>query len=221
MSSLIKNDIAIAAKKRFYFDENGAIQVNKNAPSHYTVSPSKVVKKRWGVDEDIGMNVPANMRTTEQHGKGVAYDLEYGGPTVNAPDTWRIIDESKVTTLPNGNKVFHEGYVVSKGHQRIVHAEGAMNNLPPGGNFKIDKVETHFTSNAEETLRKLAADKNASFEVGKVKFGSAMEETFLIELTPDMLTPYVQYFKHGGLVEAIPYNPLRSVLDVLGPVGAY
>ena len=43
VSSLIKNDIAIAAKKRFYFDENGVLQINKNAPSHYTVRPRKVV----------------------------------------------------------------------------------------------------------------------------------------------------------------------------------
>ena len=113
------------------------------------------------------MHVPANRRVTEQHGKGVAYDLEYGGPNVNDP------------------------------------------------------TGKHFTSNAEETLKKIASDKNASLEIGKVKFGANMEDTFLIELTPEMLTPYVQYFKHGGLVEAIPYNPLRSVLDVLGPIGAY
>ena len=152
----------------FLFDENGVLQINKNAPSHYTVSPSKVVKERWSVpDDQYGMHVPPNRRTTEQHGKGVAYDLEYGGPNVNDP------------------------------------------------------TGKHFTSNAEETLKKIASDKNASLEIGKVKFGANMEDTFLIELTPEMLTPYVQYFKHGGLVEAIPYNPLRSVLDVLGPIGAY
>ena len=168
VSSLIKNDIAIAAKKRFYFDENGVLQINKSAPSHYTVSPSKVVKERWSVPDDrYGMHVPANMRTTEQHGKGVAYDLEYGGPNVT------------------------------------------------------DASGKHFTGNAEETLKKIASSKNAEFSIGKVKFKNKMEDTFLIELTPEMLTPYVQYFKHGGLVEAIPYNPLRSVLDVLGPIGAY
>ena len=168
VSSLIKNDIAIAAKKRFYFDENGVLQINKSAPSHYTVSPSKVVKERWSVpDDQFGMHVPANMRTTDQHGKGVAYDLEYGGPNVT------------------------------------------------------DASGKHFTGNAEETLKKIASSKNAEFSIGKVKFKNKMEDTFLIELTPEMLTPYVQYFKHGGLVEAIPYNPLRSVLDVLGPIGAY
>ena len=167
VSSLIKNDIAIAAKKRFYFDENGVLQINKNAPSHYTVSPSKVVKNRWSVPDQYGMHVPANMRTTQQHGKGVAYDLEYGGPNVT------------------------------------------------------DASGRHFTGNAEETLKKIASSKNAEFSIGKVKFKNKMEDSFLIELTPEMLTPYVQYFKHGGLVEAIPYNPLRSVLDVLGPIGAY
>ncbi|MEE1550175.1 MAG: hypothetical protein V1244_00965, partial [Nitrospinaceae bacterium] len=161
------NDIAIAAKKRFYFDENGVLQINKNAPSHYTVSPSKVVKNRWRVPDQYGMHVPANMRTTQQHGKGVAYDLEYGGPNVT------------------------------------------------------DASGRHFTGNAEETLKKIASSKNAEFSIGKVKFKNKMEDSFLIELTPEMLTPYVQYFKHGGLVEAIPYNPLRSVLDVLGPIGAY
>ena len=168
VDAIIKNDIAIAAKKRFYFDENGVLQINKNAPSHYTVSPSKVVKARWNVpDEQFGMHVAPNMRTTEQHGKGVAFDLQYGGP--------KVVDH-------NGNA---------------------------------------FRGNAEETLRRIAANKNAEFSIGKVNFGGTFEDSFLIELTPEMLTPYVQYFKHGGLVEAIPYNPLRSVLDVLGPIGAY
>jgi len=168
VDALIKNDIAIGAKKRFYFDENGVMQINKNAPSHYTVAPSKVVKKKWSVpDDQFGMQVPPNMRTTEQHGKGVAFDLQYGGP--------KVVDH-------NGNP---------------------------------------FRSNAEETMRRIASEKNAEFSIGKVKFEGIFEDSFLVEYTPEMLTPYVQYFKHGGLVEAIPYNPLRSVLDVLGPIGAY
>ncbi len=168
VSSLIKNDLAIAAKKRFYFDENGVLQVNKNAPSHYSVAPSITQKKRWSVDTNKGMNVPPNMRTTKEHGKAVAYDLEYGGPNVTDP------------------------------------------------------AGRHFTSNAEETLRKISSAKNAEFSIGKVKHGNEMVDSFLIELTPEMLTPYVQYFKHGGLVEKIPqYNPLKSVLDVLGPIGEY
>ena len=168
VSSLIKNDLAIAAKKRFYFDENGVLQVNKNTPSHYSVSPSKVVKQRWHVpDEQYGMHIAANRRTTEQHGKGVAYDLEYGGPNV---------------TDPNGK---------------------------------------HFRGNVEETLRKVASDKNANFSIGKVQYGDNFEDSFLLELTPEMLTPYVQYFKIGGLVEKISqYTSLQSVLDVLGPIGA-
>ena len=48
-----------------------------------------------------------------------------------------------------------------------------------------------------------------------------MENAFMIELTPEMLTSHVQYFKVGGLVEKIPqYTSLQSVLDVLGPIGA-
>ena len=167
VDALIKNDIAMAAKKRFYFDENGVLKINKNAPSHYSVSPSKVVKKRAHVPDEYGMHVPANRRTTIQHGKGVAYDLEYGGPNV---------------TDSNGK---------------------------------------HFRGNAEETLRKVASDKNANFSIGKVQYGANFEDSFLIELTPEMLTPYVQYFKVGGLVEKIPqYTSLQSVLDVLGPIGA-
>ena len=89
-------------------------------------------------------------------------------------------------------------------------------------NIKIEKVKTHFTSNSEATLRKIASEKNAEFSIGKVKHGNEMVDSYLIELTPDMLTPFAQYFKHGGLVEKIPqYNPLKSVLDVIGPIGAY
>ena len=90
-----------------------------------------------------------------------------------------------------------------------------------GPNIK-DHNGNLFRGNAEESLRKIAANKNATFSVGKVNFGGTFEDTFLIEITPEMLTPYVQYFKHGGLVEKISqYNPLKSVLDVLGPIGAY
>ena len=180
VSTLIKNDLSIAAKNRFYFDENGVLQVNKSAPSHYTVSPSEIVKERWmGSSSKLGMNIPPNMRVQPDHGKAVAYDLEYGGPNIH---THQVIDESKAVTDTQ-----------------------------------------HFTGNAEEVLRKLASEKNASFEIGKIDFGKAnMTDSYIIELTPEMLTPYVQYFKHGGLVESIPqYNPLRSVLDTLGPIGAY
>ena len=94
-------------------------------------------------------------------------------------------------------------------------------DLQYGGPKVVDHNGNAFRGNAEETLRRIAANKNAEFSIGKVNFGGTFEDSFLIELTPEMLTPYVQYFKHGGLVEAIPYNPLRSVLDVLGPIGAY
>ena len=172
VDAIIKNDLAIAAKKLFYFDENGVLKVNKGVPTHYAVSPSNVVKNRWmksAMEEnpDIGMSVPPNMRTSREHGQAVAYDMQYGGPNI-------------------------------KDHN---------------GNL--------FRGNSEESLRRIASNKNATFSVGKVNFGGKFEDTYIIELTPEMLTPYVQYFKHGGLVEAIPYNPLRSVLDVLGPIGAY
>ena len=232
VSSLIKNDVAIAAQKRFYFDENGVLQVNKNAPSHYSVAPSVTQKNRWMQSSmrdnpDIGMNTPPNMRSTREHGQAVAYDLEYGGPNVYAPDTWQVVDESKIIKDIDGKIVrYEDGYVVSKGHPRIVSAEGVLNKMVDDGlsieNIKIEKVKTHFTSNSEATLRKIASEKNAEFSIGKVKHGNEMVESYLIELTPEMLTPFAQYFKHGGLVEKIPqYNPLQSVLDVLGPIGAY
>ena len=232
VSSLIKNDVAIAAQKRFYFDENGVLQVNKNAPSHYSVAPSVTQKNRWMQSSmtdnpNIGMNTPPNMRTTRAHGQAVAYDLEYGGPQVYAPDTWQVIDESKIIKDIDGKIVrYEDGYVVSKGHPRIVSAEGVLNKMVDDGlsieNIKIEKVKTHFTSNSEATLRKIASEKNAEFSIGKVKHGNEMVDSYLIELTPDMLTPFAQYFKHGGLVEKIPqYNPLKSVLDVIGPIGAY
>ena len=232
VSSLIKNDVAIAAQKRFYFDENGVLQVNKNAPSHYSVAPSVTQKNRWMQSSmrdnpDIGMNTPPNMRSTREHGQAVAYDLEYGGPQVYAPDTWQVIDESKIIKDIDGKIVrYEDGYVVSKGHPRIVSAEGVLNKMVDDGlsieNIKIEKVKTHFTSNSEATLRKIASEKNAEFSIGKVKHGNEMVESYLIELTPEMLTPFAQYFKHGGLVEKIPqYNPLKSVLDVIGPIGAY
>ena len=102
------------------------------------------------------MNTPPNMRTTSEHGKAVAYDLEYGGPNVYAPDTWQVVDESKIIKDIDGNVSFGEGYYISKGHKSEREAMNEMADLNlTGESLKIEKVKTHFTSNAEETKKNI------------------------------------------------------------------
>ena len=60
-------------------------------------------------------------------------------------------------------------------------------------------------------------------EIGKVDFGDAGSavDTFMIELTPDMLLPYKAYFNDGGLVKkSIIYTPIVPLKRVLSPIGA-
>jgi len=164
VDAIIKNDVYNAAKKRFYFDENGALQVNKDAPSYYGVAPNKAVKAYRG-----GQGVELPPDSIDRSGKMVAYDMQYGGPNLN------------------------------------------------------DHTGTHFTGNVEESLNKIANAKSSKVEVGKVEFGMAGEgvDTFMIELTPDMLFPYKAYKKDGGLVKkSILYTPIVSVNELLSPIGA-
>ena len=164
VDAIVKNDVYNAAKKRFYFDESGALQVNKDAPSHYGVAPAKAIKAYRG-----GNGVELSPDNVDRSGKMVAYDMQYGGPNLN------------------------------------------------------DHTGTHFTGNVEETLNKIANAKSSKVEVGKVAFGDAGEgvDTFMIELTPDMLFPYKAYKKDGGLVKkSILYTPIVSVNELLSPIGA-
>ena len=91
-----------------------------------------------------------------------------------------------------------------------------------GGPNLNDHTGQHFTSNVEETLNKIANMKNSKVEIGKVDMGHAGSgvDTFMIELTPDMLTPYKAYKKDGGLVKKrILYTPIVSLNDLLSPIG--
>ena len=92
-----------------------------------------------------------------------------------------------------------------------------------GGPNLNDHTGAHFTSNVEESLNRIAKNKGSKVEVGKVDFGNAGSavDTFMIELTPDMLLPYKAYFNDGGLVKkSILYTPIVPLKRVLSPIGA-
>jgi hypothetical protein len=164
VDALIKNDVYEAAKKRFYFDENGAIQINRDAPSHYAVAPAKAVRAA-----DPTRGIKLDPTDPNRSGKAVAYDMQYGGPKA------------------------------------------------------VDHTGAHFTSNSEESLRRIAKSKNSDVSIGTIDFGNSGSEveTYLLELTPDMLTPYATYFKDGGIVQKKKmFNPVLSINDILRPIGA-
>ena len=163
VDALIKKDVYEAAKKRFYFDESGQIQINKKAPSHYSVAPVEQVR---AARPSRGMRLAPD--NPQRDGSAVAYDLQYGSPN------------------------------------------------------SVDHLGNKFTSNTEESLRRLAKTKNSQLEIGQIEYSDGPSDAFMIELTPDMLTPYAQYYKDGGLVEKrSTYNPLLSVSDIIGSIGVY
>lgn len=95
-------------------------------------------------------------------------------------------------------------------------------DLQYGGPNSVDHLGNKFTSNTEESLRRLAKTKNSQLEIGQIEYSDGPSDAFMIELTPDMLTPYAQYYKDGGLVEKrSTYNPLLSVSDIIGSIGVY
>ena len=154
----------------------------------------------------------------------------------NAAKKRFILDENGNITINNDAPAY---YAVAPAKVVKAYRGGMGVELPPndpsrrgqmvaydmqyGGPNLNDYTGQHFTSNTEETLNKIANMKNSKVEVGKVVFGANGEsaDTFIIELTPEMLLPYKAYKKDGGLIKkSILYTPIVSIDKLLSPIGA-
>ena len=154
----------------------------------------------------------------------------------NAAKKRFILDENGSITINNDAPAY---YAVAPAKVVKAYRGGMGVELPPndpsrrgqmvaydmqyGGPNLNDYTGQHFTSNTEETLNKIANMKNSKVDVGKVVFGANGEvaDTFIIELTPEMLLPYKAYKKDGGLIKkSILYTPIVSIDKLLSPIGA-
>jgi len=144
---------------------------------------------------------------------------EAGNLVVNqsAPSHYAVVPSKAVKAYQGGRGVEVPPDAERRSGKMVAY------DMQYGGPNLNDHTGQHFTSNVEETLNKIANMKNSKVEVGKVDMGSAGSgvDTFMIELTPDMLTPYKAYKKDGGLVKkSILYTPIVSLNDLLSPIGA-
>ena len=135
----------------------------------------------------------------------------------SAPSHYGVAPNKAIKAYRGGNGVELSPDNVDRDGKMVAY------DMQYGGPNLNDHTGTHFTGNVEETLNKIANAKSSKVEVGKVAFGDAGEgvDTFMIELTPDMLFPYKAYKKDGGLVKkSILYTPIVSVNELLSPIGA-
>ena len=135
----------------------------------------------------------------------------------SAPSHYAVVPSKAVKAYQGGRGVEVPPNAENRSGKMVAY------DMQYGGPNLNDHTGQHFTSNVEETLNKIANMKNSKVEVGKVDMGHAGSgvDTFMIELTPDMLTPYKAYKKDGGLVKkSILYTPIVSLNDLLSPIGA-
>ena len=174
---LIKRDLYAAAERLFAEKADGAA-------TWYAISPSKLIRDRYGQAGDV--SVPISQRTKDM--KGIGMDEFYGGPNAVAPKTWQIVDR-------DGRLI--KGKFASKDAAR-----SEWSQMPDRVSFQIKEAEPkHYTSVLEKALIRAAKENNSEVKKIKVKTGqNTYTESFAIKLTPEMLLPHKTHRKDGGMV---------------------
>ena len=164
--------------------------------------------------------VDAIIKNDIYHAAKARFSFDDAGNLVvnqSAPSHYAVVPSKAVKAYQGGRGVEVPPNAENRSGKMVAY------DMQYGGPNLNDHTGQHFTSNVEETLNKIANMKNSKVEVGKVDMGHAGSgvDTFMIELTPDMLTPYKAYKKDGGLVKkSILYTPIVSLNDLLSPIGA-
>jgi hypothetical protein len=183
--TLIKRDLFQAAERLF-------VEKADDAATWYAISPSKLIRDRYGQAGDV--SVPISQRTKDM--KGIGMDEFYGGPNAVAPKTWQIVD-------PDGRLI--KGKFASKDEARQYAHE-----LGGGADYMVKAAEPkHYTSVLEKALQRAAKENNSEIKKIKVKIGdNKYVDSYAIKLTPEMLLPHKTHRKDGGMV----YTP--EIIDI-------
>ena len=183
--ALIKRDLYQAAERLF-------VDKADNAATWYAISPSKLIRSRYGQSGDV--SVPISQRTKDM--KGIGMDEFYGGPNAVAPKTWQIIDR--------------DGRVIKGKFASKDAARSEWSQMTDRGSLQIKEAEPkHYTSVLEKALQRAAKENNSEVKKINVKTGpNTYTESFAIKLTPEMILPHKTHRKDGGIV----YTP--EIIDI-------
>ena len=208
--ALVKNDLAMAAKRKF-------VDKDANAADWYVISPAELITNRYGQAGTTA--TPFAERTKNMKGIG-QYEF-YGGPNVTDPDGKHytsILEQSLRRAAKVNNAEFKivkvqigEAKSVSRSVQ-IVNAQGdivkefkmAKSSKAEDFGDVMNKAEDYINESGAEGLMARPVETPSGFKT---------IDAYAIKLTPEMVLPTKTHLASGGYVR---YDPLVSIDEMIG-----
>ena len=208
--ALVKNDLAMAAKRKF-------VDKDANASDWYVISPAELVANRYG---QKGTTATAYAERTKDM-KGIGQYEFYGGPNVTDPDGKHftsILEQSLRRAAKTNNAEFKivkvqigEPKSISRSVQ-ITNAQGdvvkefKMSKSSKAEDFGavMEKAENYIAETGAEGLMARPVETPSGFKT---------IDAYAIKLTPEMVLPTKTHLASGGYVR---YDPLVSIDEMIG-----
>ena len=208
--ALVKNDLAMAAKRKF-------VDKDANASDWYVVSPAELITNRYGQAGTTA--TPFAERTKSMKGIG-QYEF-YGGPNVTDPDGKHytsILEQSLRRAAKVNNAEFKivkvqigEPKSISRSVQ-IVNAQGdivkefkmAKSSKAEDFGDVMNKAEDYINESGAQGLMARPVETPSGFKT---------IDAYAIKLTPEMVLPTKTHLASGGYVR---YDPLVSIDEMIG-----
>ena len=208
--ALVKNDLAMAAKRKF-------VDKDANASDWYVVSPAELITNRYGQAGTTA--TPFAERTKNMKGIG-QYEF-YGGPNVTDPNGKHytsILEQSLRRAAKVNNAEFKivkvqigEPKSLSRSVQ-IVNAQGdivkefkmAKSSKAEDFGDVMNKAEDYINESGAQGLMARPVETPSGFKT---------IDAYAIKLTPEMVLPTKTHLASGGYVR---YDPLVSIDEMIG-----
>ena len=207
---VVKNDLAMAAKRKF-------VDKDANASDWYVVSPAELITSRYSQAGTTA--TPFAERTKNMKGIG-QYEF-YGGPNVTDPNGKHytsILEQSLRRAAKVNNAEFKivkvqvgEAKSVSRSVQ-IVNAQGdivkefkmAKSSKAEDFGDVMNKAEDYINESGAQGLMARPVETPSGFKT---------IDAYAIKLTPEMVLPTKTHLASGGYVR---YDPLVSIDEMIG-----
>ena len=208
--ALVKNDLAMAAKRKF-------VDKDANASDWYVVSPAELITNRYGQAGTTA--TPFAERTKNMKGIG-QYEF-YGGPNVTDPNGKHytsILEQSLRRAAKVNNAEFKIVKVQigdAKSVRRSVQIVNAQGDIVK--EFKMAKSSKaedfgDVMNKAEDYINESGAQGLMARPV-ETPSGFKTIDAYAIKLTPEMVLPTKTHLASGGYVR---YDPLVSIDEMIG-----
>jgi len=209
--ALVKNDLAMAAKRKF-------VDKDVNAADWYVISPAELITKRYSQTGTTA--TPFAERTKDMKGIG-QYEF-YGGPNVTDPNGkhFTSVLEQSLRRAAKVNNAEFKIVKVQIGEPtsmrrsvQIVNAQGDV--IKEFKMAKSSKAEDFgdVMNKAEDYIN--AAEDGQGLMARPVETPSGFKtiDAYAIKLTPEMVLPTKTHLASGGYVR---YDPLVSIDEMIG-----